>query len=231
MTPMQSPLLTKLAPHKHALQQLSAAEPPRREAQTFQRPQPADTAAGQRCHAAAAATDCPQSPPLRCDPREVAGAMVYTGPPMQGNGPVLMENYLRKYDRPASAAASTARSGRLRPSSAFSRPSTSQRPGTAGSIRSVGSRGSRASNFSNASTYAAPAGAVTPAARALRGLPRAARALGPPALSVAKSWALPQRLLPRPLRHSGRQRAAAADDAEEARAVRRRVPLPSSAPA
>ena len=80
--------------------------------------------------------------------------MVYTGPPMQGNGPVLMENYLRKYDRPASAAASTARSGRLRPSSAFSRPSTSQRPGTAGSIRSVGSRGSRASNFSNASTYA-----------------------------------------------------------------------------
>ena len=33
--------------------------------------------------------------------------MVYTGPPMQGNGPVLMENYLRKYDRPASAAAST----------------------------------------------------------------------------------------------------------------------------
>ena len=26
--------------------------------------------------------------------------MVYTGPPMQGNGPVLMENYLRKYDRP-----------------------------------------------------------------------------------------------------------------------------------
>ena len=198
----------------------------RKPSSTAPRPQPTNTAAGQRCHAAAAAT-------VATDPVRPQGGrrMVYTGPPMQGNGPVLMENYLRKYDRPASAAASTARSGRLRPSSAFSRPSTSQRPGTAGSIRSVGSRGSRASNFSNASTYAAPAGAATPAARALRGLPRAARALGPPALSVAKSWALPQRLLPRPLRHSGRQRAAAADDAEEARAVRRRVPLPSSAPA
>ena len=102
--------------------------------------------------------------------------MVYTGPPMQGNGPVLMENYLRKYDRPASAAASTARSGRLRPSSAFSRPSTSQRPGTAGSIRSVGSRGSRASNFSNASTYAAPAGAADASrTRVARSAPRCAR--------------------------------------------------------
>ena len=98
--------------------------------------------------------------------------MVYTGPPMQGNGPVLMENYLRKYDRPASAAAST---GRLRPSSAFSRPSTSQRPGTAGSIRSVGSRGSRASNFSNASTYAAPRRCDASRTRAARSAPRCAR--------------------------------------------------------
>ena len=68
---------------------------------TFQRrPQPTNTAAGQRCHATAAAADCPQSPPLRCDPREVAGAMVYTGPPMQGNGPVLMENYLPSMTSP-----------------------------------------------------------------------------------------------------------------------------------
>eukprot|EP01045_Picozoa_sp_COSAG04_P006154 COSAG04_NODE_298_length_17490_cov_10.214249_19_plen_187_part_00 len=141
---------------------------------TFQRrPQPANTAAGQRCHAAAAATVA--TAPVR--PREVAGAMVYTGPPMQGNGPVLMENYLRKYDRPASAAASTARSGRLRPSSAFSRPSTSQRPGTAGSIRSVGSRGSRASNFSNASTYARRPCRRCDASRtrAARSAPRCAR--------------------------------------------------------
>ena len=180
MTPMQPALLRKLAPHKDAQQQLSAAEPPpRRGAQTFQRPpQPADSrqAALPRCRSLHSRRRSGATPNL------VAGAMVYTGPPMQGNGPVLMENYLRKYDRPASAAASTARSGRLRPSSAFSRPSTSQRPGTAGSIRSVGSRGSRASNFSNASTYVAPAGAVTPAARALRCLPSAARALGLSAL-------------------------------------------------
>lgn len=53
MTPMQPALLRKLAPHKDAQQQLSAAEPPpRRGAQTFQRPpQPADSrrAALPRC--------------------------------------------------------------------------------------------------------------------------------------------------------------------------------------
>lgn len=71
---------------------------------------------------------------------------------MQGSGPVLMENYLRKYDGPRPSTATSRRSLASR----GGRPSTAAnrltRPGTADSIRSVGSRGSYASNFSNAST-------------------------------------------------------------------------------
>ena len=85
---------------------------------------------------------------------------------MNGPGPVLMENYLRKYDAPKGGRPSTGASRGGRPSTggrpvsrSGGRPSTSsmggglgQRPGTAGSIRSVGSRDSYGSNFSNAST-------------------------------------------------------------------------------
>jgi Ca2+-binding EF-hand superfamily protein len=70
---------------------------------------------------------------------------------MQGSGPVLMENYLRKYDAPRPSTTGSRRpASRGRPSTAAA--DKMRRPGTADSIRSVGSRGSYGSNFSNAST-------------------------------------------------------------------------------
>ena len=195
---------------------------------TFQRrPQPANTAAGQRCHAAAAATVA--TAPVR-PPRGGRRDGVHR-PPNAGQRP-RADGELPAQVRPAGLCRRLDRA--LRPPAPLLGVQPTQHesaPRNRGKHPQRGVARLARVQLLQRIDVRRPSGAATPAARALRGLPRAARALGPPALSVAKSWALPQRLLPRPLRHSGRQRAAAADDAEEARAVRRRVPLPSSAPA